>query len=627
MSSGGEIGAVKSDSLFAVVVDSLIRPMRESVALMVVAAQRRLAALAVFFGLLVVAFDMLTIVGLYPILVFVAEGKEALFSKIPSFATLDSLLAAVGLSVSLPFLCLFSSLMIVLRSVARYLQTAYANRLSLSVVLEKRDQFFERFIREPVAYSALQNKNDRISFLVNDCNRVGDLARAGSEAIVDMVFIVVYVTALSVIYVEAVLLSLLAGGIIFASLHRRTRRGRELGEQLSSQSLKSFRLIDESMANVKLVKLRGMEASIVKSVRKSLSVVSDLYDRLVAEKALIENVSTAILHVAILAIFVTIVFRFDGDIALIGVFSVLAMRAVPHVSRLNSLRFEFGQSLQALDRVRLTEETMAPSEVFADDDANGDGHIGSIGLEDVTFEYPSVPTAAISEKPPVLEGRRGAVRDVSLSIGHGELVAVIGASGAGKSTLADLVASLIEPTEGALRVDGRPLSPTHRRSYRRRLGIVSQHVAFFDLSLRENLTFGLTRDVPDEEIQDALGRASCSSFVGRLPNGLDTRMGIGGGYFSGGQRQRLALARELLNRPDVLILDEPTSALDAESERAILASLTALKGQITIVVIAHRLSTVAIGDRVLLMEDGELVREYSKEEMQNATEARNLLSV
>jgi ABC-type bacteriocin/lantibiotic exporter with double-glycine peptidase domain len=497
----------------------------------------------------------------------------------------------------------------------------------LSVVLEKREWFFDRFMREPVAFSALHNKNDRISFLVNDCSRVGDLARAGSEAIVDIIFIAVYFAALLTIYLEAVLMALLAGAIIFVSLHRRTLLGRELGEQLSDESLTAFRRIDESLANLKLVKLRGQETNIVELVRGSLRKVSNINDRLVAEKAKIENVSSAILYVAILAIFVTIVFRFEGDIALIGVFSVLAMRAIPHLSRLNSLRFDFAQSLQALNRLRVVEATLAPAEFNDGPGAVRPASLRAIELDDVSFEYPVIAPAESADVPDETEVRRRAVKDVSLTVGKGELLAIIGASGAGKSTLADLVASLVTPTAGTLRVDGKFLAPEDQRSYRRRLGIVSQHQAFFDLSLRANLTFGAERAVSDSDIAEALRQAHCVDFVAELPDGLETRVGFGGAFFSGGQRQRLALARELLNKPNILILDEPTSALDAESERAILASLTALKGRVTIVVIAHRLSTVAIGDRVLLMEDGRIVQQFSQAEMQHATEARNLLSV
>ena len=141
------------------------------------------------------------------------------------------------------------------------------------------------------------------------------------------------------------------------------------------------------------------------------------------------------------------------------------------------------------------------------------------------------------------------------------------------------------------------------------------------------MRFGIERAITDDEMFEALRQAHCTGFLAQLPEGLDTRMGFAGAFFSGRQRQRLALARELLHQPDVLILDEPTSALDAESERAILASLIALKGRVTIIVIAHRLSTVSIGDRVLLMEDGRIVREFSQADAQQATEARSLLSV
>ncbi|HEY0832742.1 MAG TPA: ATP-binding cassette domain-containing protein, partial [Azospirillum sp.] len=192
---------------------------------------------------------------------------------------------------------------------------------------------------------------------------------------------------------------------------------------------------------------------------------------------------------------------------------------------------------------------------------------------------------------------------VSLEIPAGRFTAVVGPSGAGKSTLADLVLGLVPPGEGRILVDGRPLDGAARRAWRRRVGYVPQDAFLFHDTIRANL---LAADATDESLWAALEQVAAAGFVRRLPDGLDTVVGDRGARLSGGERQRLALARALLRRPDLLVLDESTSALDAESEARILEALERLRGQVTVVVVAHRLTTVRGADHVVVLDAGRV---------------------
>jgi ATP-binding cassette, subfamily B, bacterial len=212
---------------------------------------------------------------------------------------------------------------------------------------------------------------------------------------------------------------------------------------------------------------------------------------------------------------------------------------------------------------------------------------------------------------------RPVVRDFSVSVAGGSVVALVGRSGAGKTTVTDLVARFHDPTEGCLRLNGVDIRDLRLRTYRDLLAIVQQDVFLFDGSVRDNIAYG-RHDASAEDVEDAARRANAHEFITRLPEGYETFIGERGVKLSGGQCQRLAIARAFLASPQILILDEATSNLDTESEQLIQASMAALLAGRTTFVIAHRLSTVRRADLILLMDDGRIIEQGTHEELMQA---------
>jgi ATP-binding cassette, subfamily B, heavy metal transporter len=224
---------------------------------------------------------------------------------------------------------------------------------------------------------------------------------------------------------------------------------------------------------------------------------------------------------------------------------------------------------------------------------------GHVRFDDVHFGY---------------EAGRGILKGLTLDVPAGQTVAVVGPSGAGKSTLARLLFRFYDPQGGRITVDGQDIAAVSQQSLRAAIGIVPQDTVLFNDSLRYNIAYGRD-DASEEEVEAATRGASLDRFVEALPGGMEARVGERGLKLSGGEKQRVAIARTLVKNPPILILDEATSALDSRTEDAILATLRAVSTGRTTITIAHRLSTVVDADRIVVLDGGRVAEEGTHAEL------------
>lgn len=276
----------------------------------------------------------------------------------------------------------------------------------------------------------------------------------------------------------------------------------------------------------------------------------------------------------------------------LGLFAYAGFRIVPSANRVT---WKMNEVRSAAEPVRDLYDDYALISAFdwsLRGNGNGAPFRDRIELDGVAYAYAGSDVEVL--------------RDVSLTIAHGESLGIVGPTGAGKSTLVDLLAGLLEPTSGAITIDGQPLGE-RLLSWRRRIGYVAQSIYLTDDTLRRNIALGIAdEDIDDARVEAALRMAQLAVFVASLPLGLDTRVGERGVRLSGGERQRVGIARALYHDPDILLFDEATSSLDGVTEAEVAHAIESLHGEKTMVIVAHRPSSVRRCHRVVLLVDGRI---------------------
>lgn len=284
---------------------------------------------------------------------------------------------------------------------------------------------------------------------------------------------------------------------------------------------------------------------------------------------------------------------FEAVLPALGLFAAVAFRLMPSVNRMMGAVQSLRYSIPVIDTLS-TEFNLAVPEV-AVTSRSVMPFRATLELNHISYAYPG--------------GAEPVLKDISLAIQRGESVGFVGASGAGKSTLVDILLGLLTPERGEVRVDGNNIQ-NNLRNWQDQIGYVPQSIFLTDDTLRRNVAFGLSdKQIDNDVVRRAIRTAQLDAFVDSLSDGLETFVGERGVRLSGGQRQRIGIARAVYHNPAVLVLDEATSALDTETERGVMQAITALQGSKTVLIIAHRLSTVEDCNRLYRLQDGKAIED------------------
>jgi len=548
---------------------------------------RRQKILFLILLILTIIYSIIETVGISAIMPFISLASEPGLLASGWYKKAFDLTGFAGFE---PFLTAFGFILIFFyffRAVYSSLLTYFINRYSFGIYKYLSKNVLKNILSISYKLYVQKNSAEQIRVITEETNYVGKLIlsilKMFSELFpILLIYIVIVILNWKITLVVTFVLLLL---LLFI-LPYLTKTNNILGEKQLESGKSIYRLLKESFGNIKYIKIKGNEEKILKTydtaaaVKARTEVLSNVYGTL--PKGILESVGFSLLIAAVM-FFIRIYHDASGAIPIISMYALAFYRILPSIHRMLQNIGEISYFHKTLDNVSESLRQQPENE-----EAEPLVFNRSIRLENISFKYITGDDV---------------IYGVSFNINKGEKIAITGESGSGKSTLIDIITGIHKPVSGKIYIDDTILSDKNIRSWRIKIGYIPQSIYLFDGSVAENVSFG---SIPDEKkIINALQRANIWDFLSQK-EGIRTRVGDDGVQLSGGQQQRIGIARALYDDPEILVLDEATSSLDNETEKKIMDEIYNISENKTLIVIAHRLSTVERCDRKISIENGKI---------------------
>ncbi len=503
----------------------------------------------------------------------------------------DQVLAALSISPELePLLAVMVSVL-VLQVCATFARTWFEVVCTNKYTADWRHRLFNTVIMADWPYLMRTEASQQANIIVSETSRISAALSMALQLINSALFILVY-AAISLAAAWKMVAFLTVFGIgIYLLTRPLSRKSRRVGEDVTAVSERVLHHAQEFLVSAKLIKATATEATAQSVMRNAIERYRGTY------------VTAGVIPAVVMLIYMSVGYVMLGlgvwlalKYATISVASIIVsiyvfLRLYVQLSTFQQLRQSFALSAPALLSTQSEyENAVAAAEHRADGVTLPSAGPAAISIRGLTVRY----------------GDQPALSDVSVDISAGSVVGLTGPSGAGKSTFVDSIVGLVAPVQGMAAIDDNAVQKLDLRGWRQQIGYVAQETLLLQGTVAENIAWG-SKNVVAADVQQAAILANADEFIRKFPDGYDTVIGGRSVRMSGGQRQRIGLARALYGNKRLIILDEATSALDSESEQQVLRAIDTLRGKVTIVMIAHRLSTLRKADRILVFEDGRIV--------------------
>lgn len=502
-------------------------------------------------------------------------------------------------------ICVFVVAIIILKNLFYYLQRVLLIKLRGNTIRDVRNLMFKRYMSQSLEFYNQNQVGDSIVRMVNDVEIVSDqFIRAILDAIRDIISIAIYLRIALLLNSSLFVYSMLVVPVFAISMSFLGNKIKKYSRRIQAQLSNMFSAVEEALNSMKIVKAFRREDSEQRNFNGINSHYLNQWKKAQYYSSLslpITELSSVFMGIVVIIIGGKLILNPGSQFSL-GDFTafLFALFSLLHpVKSLTQIYIDLKKAMVSLDRIAtvMNQESTVQDAPDAVDKPNFED---SIELSGVGFYY-------LTGKP--------VLQDVSLTIRKGEKVAFVGASGGGKTTLANLLNRMYDAREGSLKIDGIDIRQIKLMHLRRLFGVVTQDSVLFTRTVRENIAYGSLEAVSDEQIRKAARIAQAEDFILAFPAQYDEKLQTKGSNLSGGQRQRLCIARAIVGDPPILIFDEATSALDTESEQMVQQAIDNATQNRTVIMIAHRLSTVLKADKIIVLEKGKIVGSGSHEEL------------
>jgi subfamily B ATP-binding cassette protein MsbA len=489
-----------------------------------------------------------------------------------------------------------------LRGLFMYLSRVYSWRTQMNLLDSLRKRLFEQFQRLSLAYYSKTRTGDLVHNISSELEKLQPAFDTVAYLIARASTLAAYIVSMFWLSWQLSIVSLILFGFLTIGLSGLIRRVREISFEISQAGADFLSIAVEFISGIRTVNAFATNEFERRRFYAASEHFANKVNKSAALRELVEPLgeaaATSILIGMIVVAFSMLIPSGQLRIPELLTFLFVLFRMVPLVRQVNGARAQlsyYEAPITIIQNLLRTDD----KPYLTTGSARFVGLKRAIEFISVDFGYS--PASLV-------------LHNITMTIQQGQTVALVGASGAGKTTLVDLIPRFYDPTQGSILVDGVDLRTFDIISLRRKMAIVSQDTFIFNTSVRDNIAYG-SETATEAEIHEAARIANALEFILEMPDGFETRLGDRGVRLSGGQRQRLAIARAVLRDPEILILDEATSALDSVSERLIQEALEKLSVNRTVIAIAHRLSTIRQADKVIVMEQGQIVEQGTYQEL------------
>ncbi len=557
---------------------------------------KRSLLLLLLLGILGGILESFGVTMLIPLLSHVLQQPLPETGIIASY--FDALFKFFGLQTQLRYLLPFIALIFVMRAVVLFFSEYYRARITTEYERIKRHDLYRALLMSSWPQLAREKLGIAENTIKVDVAKTTKLLSDVTWMFLQLTTALVYTAVAITISPMITLATAIAGAVFLLASQPLFARIRRIAAQTVALNKTMAHDVNESIVGLKAIKAMGQEPMVADRIGRIIDDFRVLRMRQSIMAAILSVTSQPVSVIFVLCIFAFAFLQPGFNIATFAIVVFLIQRIFLYVDRVQRVLSAIGEGLPfASSVVRFEEEHIAKRE-------NHDGKKPLVFNELIVFDSVSF---SYREKAFVLQ-------DISFTLHKGDILAVIGPSGVGKTTVADLLMRLLQPIDGAITVDGVPLDDISLKEWRSQVGYVSQDPFLLNDTIYNNVAF-YDKEVNERAVEQALKDAALWDAVKAMPRGVNTQVGERGLSLSAGQRQRIAIARALARKPSILVLDEVTSALDTESERSILATLEELRGKVTMVIIAHRLSTVRQADTLMVLQEGRVAEIGSPEEL------------
>ncbi len=549
----------------------------------------------VLLSVLAFAFDGLSIGMLVPLMANL-QNADAAGTAAASFRWLAVLSAAIPEARRVYALLGIIVVAVAFKNGLTFLAVRSGHRLCSRMVTEIRSAMVGGFLSKGLDFHDRSKPAEQLDRVVRQTNDLEVLIRVSVEFITNTIALVMLAAILFALSWRLAVLAVGVGAVFMFCGLVYARSLSRLGTDAADAARAMSSGLYEMVGAIRLIKSSSTERRHVGELERDIEAAARASFRRTIMNFAIHPITDVAATSAMAAIFLVSLWLNGGDarrmLAQSLPFMFVLLRMVPLLKILNGQKAVIVTQLPYLESVAESLRS-DPNPTIRDGDEPFPGILREIRLDGVTFRYQGRPKPALSS--------------INLVIPAGKTTAIIGESGSGKSTLINLILRLYDPQEGAITIDGRPLDKLQLESYHGRIGSVAQDTFLFHRTVRINIGYGAAEPPSEERVIAAARRACAHDFIMELPDGYDTLVGNCGVRLSGGQRQRLALARAIVVDPEILIFDEATSALDAETERSIQEAFKEFGRGRTVIVIAHRPSTIRGADQVVVLKNGRII--------------------